>query len=359
MLARRYYIGLLFFLFSQMSLFSQDQQQHVFNIYFKTNADAISSESMATIRQQLLDIGTRNIREIKIKGHADSDANDSFNINLSNRRATNALEYFITQGVPETMISKEAFGESEPVSELKFLNRRVEITVVYEYINIGNDIAGRKFFIKGIATNFNNGRTLATGYVIEDRKLNVFQWTKADGKFFFPANRGNNISITFSKEGFLSSTLIINDSYFKSAKGDTIYLEVRLKPIEVVEKIVFDNIFFYSDSDSLKPESKPDLDKLMNILKADKSLFVEIQGHMSCPLSRPQNFRQKRYNHELSYKRARTIYRYLVHRGIPAGQLTFKGMSNFNMIFPEPKNEKEADKNKRVEVWKLKVIETN
>jgi outer membrane protein OmpA-like peptidoglycan-associated protein len=68
---------------------------------------------------------------------------------------------------------------------------------------------------------------------------------------------------------------------------------------------------------------------------------------------------QKRYNHELSHKRARAIYRYLIVRGIPAGQLTFKGMSNFNMIYPEPKNEKEADKNKRVEVWKLKLVSAN
>lgn len=354
----RIYIVLLL-LALPFSLFSQNQQQHVFNIFFKTNADEVTSQGMALIRQQLLDIGTSNIREIKVKGHADSDANDSFNINLSNRRATNCIAYLISQGVPDAMISKEVFGESNPASDLKSLNRRVEITVVYDYINVASDTKGRKFFIKGTVTNFNTGRTLACGYVIEDQKLNVFQYTKSDGKFFLPAKPGKNVALTFSREGFLNATLVINDTYFKNAKGDTIFLEVKIKPIEVVEKIVFDNIFFYSDSDSLKPESKPDLDKLFNILKADKDLFVEIQGHMSCPLSRPMSIYQKRYNHELSHKRARAIYRYLIVRGIPAGQLTFKGMSNFNMIYSEPKNEKEADKNKRVEVWKLKLVSTN
>ena len=86
-------------------------------------------------------------------------------------------------------------------------------------------------------------------------------------------------------------------------------------------------------------------------------MFVEIQGHMNCPRSRPLNIYQKRYNHELSHKRAKTIYRYLINGGIPVDQLTFKGMSNSNMIYPEPKNEQEADKNKRVEVWKLRVVE--
>lgn len=312
---------------------------------------------MTEIRQQLLDIGTRNIKEIKLKGHADSDANDSFNIDLSNRRALNTLKYLILQGVPQSMISAQAFGESEPVSELKSLNRRVEISVIYVYANAVADNKGRRFFIKGVVRNFNTKKPLTTEYVIEDQKLNVFQSTKADGKFFLPARRGNNVSITFSKEGFLNTTLIINDSYFKNAKSDTIFIEAKLKPVEVFEKVVFDHIFFYSDSDSLKPESKPDLDKLINILKADKTLFVEIQGHMNCPLSKPMTFDQKRYNHELSYKRARAVYKYLIKRGIPASQLTFKGMNNSNMIYPEPKNEKEADKNKRVEVWKLRVIE--
>ena len=339
-------------------LLAQDQQQHVFNIYFKTNSDVVSSESMARIRQQLLDIGSRNIREIKLKGHADSDANDSFNINLSDRRASNCVRYLTLQGVPESMINKEVFGEANPTSELKSLNRRVEITVVYDYGNTIADYKGRKFIIKGIVSNYNTGRTLACLYVIEDQKLNVFQSTKADGKFILPAKIGKNVSLIFSKEGFLNSTLIIKDSYFQNAKGDTIYMEAKLKPIEVVEKIVFDNIFFYSDSDSLKPESKPDLDRLMKILRADKTLFVEIQGHMNCPLSRPMNIYQKRYNHELSHKRARTIYRYLINHAISAEQLTFKGMSNFNMIYPEPRNEQEADKNNRVEVWKLKVINT-
>ena len=91
-------IFFLFFLFP-ICLLAQEQQ-HVFNIYFKTNTDIVNNDAMSTIRQQLLDIGTHNIREIKLKGHADSDANDSFNIDLSTRRASNSLKYLILQGVP-------------------------------------------------------------------------------------------------------------------------------------------------------------------------------------------------------------------------------------------------------------------
>ena len=237
------------------------------------------------------------------------------------------------------------------------LNRRVEITIVYTYENGLSDLNLKKWVIKGLVTNFNTAKTLAAGYVIEDQKLNIFKTTKADGKFLMAAKPGRTIVLTFSKAGYLNISLTIDDSYFKTAKGDTVYLNIKLKPIEVIEKIVFDNIFFYSDSDLLKPESKPDLDKLMAILKTDKSLYVEIQGHMNCPLSRPMNIYQKRYNQELSYKRAKAVYQYLISNGINPSRLTFKGLSNFNMIYEEPINDQQADKNKRVEVWKLKVIE--
>ncbi len=355
----KHVILISYFLCSHLQINAQDLQQHVFNIYFKTNIDQLSQKNKNKIRQSLLDIGSQNIREIRLKGHADSDANDSFNIKLSQRRAEDAYRYLLTQGVPEGMISKESFGESEPTSELKSLNRRVEVTVVYDYGNFKFEAKGRRFYVKGIVKDFNSTIPLSTSFVIEDNKLNVFKHTNGAGVFGFAAKPGKDLSLTFSKENYLNESVILKDPLFRNAKNDTIYLEILLKPIEVVEKIVFDNIFFYSDSDSLKPQSIPDLNKLLALLRSDKNLYVEIQGHMNCPLSRPQNIYQKRYNHELSHKRAKAIYKYLLSHNIPARQLTFKGMSNSFMIYPEPKDLKEADKNKRVEVWKLKVIETN
>lgn len=354
----RKFLNCLFLLFTPwISVWAQEQQQHVFSIYFPSNGDQLTAVSKTFIRQQLIDIGSGNIREIRLKGHTDADADDTFNIRLSERRALNARSYFLTQGVPERMIQIEVFGEKDPVSELKNLNRRVEITIVYDYGAALTEMKGRKFYVKGLVTNYNTRLPMACSYVIEDQKLNVFQSTRSNGKFGFMAKPGKTITLTFSKEGFLNATYALTDAQFKTVKGDTLFLDIRLKPVEVIEKLVFEKIYFFSDSDSLRPESKPELEKLLKILKSDKSLFVEIQGHMNCPVSRPMTIYQKRYNHELSHKRAKAVFRYLVKNQIPPGQLTFKGMSNFNMIYPEPKNDAEADKNKRVEVWKLKVIQ--
>ncbi|MCB9250973.1 MAG: OmpA family protein [Flavobacteriales bacterium] len=343
--------------FSCCLISAQELQQHVFNIYFKSNSDMVSQKAKGLIRKQLLEIGSQNIREIIIKGHTDSDANDSFNIMLSEKRVKSTRSFLLTQGVPSGMISSESYGESDPVSELKSMNRRVEITLVYDYNFQRTGQKDKRYYIKGYVYDFNTNNPLRANLVIEDKNLNVFKQTDGNGLFGFNLKSSKSLKLTFSREGYLSHGILLDAVSFQKALQDTLYLKIALKPVEVVEKIIFDHIYFYSDSDSLKPESNGDLLKLVSMLKNNKNLFIEIQGHMNCPLSRPQNIYQARYNNELSHKRARAVYNYLLKNNIPAGQLTFKGLGNQNMIYPEPQNLQEADKNKRVEVWKLKVIE--
>ncbi|NUM30937.1 MAG: OmpA family protein [Bacteroidetes bacterium] len=348
----------IFYLFFSSNVKSQidfNWQQHIFNVYFNKNSDLLSSESSKLIRQSLLNIGTVNIRKIQLKGFADSDNTDSFNLQLSSKRAKKVYNFLITQAVPQSMIEMESLGETMPISEVKSLNRRVEIIISYEVLNYRNlNQKSSKLIVKGKVSNKNTGLPLASTIVIDYKKQTFFSSSPSNGKFLLSPYLG--ALITFSRDGFLNNSIILNDSIIKQS-NDTVFLDIKLKPIEVTEKIVFEKIYFYSDSDSLKPESKPDLLHLLNIMKNDKNIIIEIQGHMNCPLSYPMNNFQKKYNHELSYKRAKAVYNFLVKNGIAASRLTYKGMSNFKMIFQEPKNDAEADRNKRVEVWKLKVIE--
>lgn len=352
-------IKILFFLLICLPFILKSQndnelQNNIFNVYFSKNSDILNNQSYLTIRKNLLETGTQNIRKIKIKGFADSDHNDSFNLDLSTRRAKRVYDFLLTQAVPENMIEMEFLGETLSVSEDKSLNRRVEITISYELYN-NNNIKNRRLFIKGKVSNKNDNNPLASTIVIENEKLTKISSSSENGKFFI--NSGKGSILNFSRDGFLNYTIKLNDSIIKTAKMDTIYLDIKMRPVVVTEKIVFEKIYFYSDSDSLKPESKPELMKLTNILKNDKSILIEIQGHMNCPVSYPLTIDQKNYNHQLSYKRAKAIYNYLTKNGISSSRLTYKGMSNYKMIFKEPKNDAEADKNKRVEVWKLRIIE--
>src|SRR3546814_3032840 len=70
---------------------------------------------------------------VMLAGHADKSGAASYNVGLSQRRADAVRAYMTSKGIPDGVISTEAFGESAPrvetadgVRELQ--NRRVEIT---------------------------------------------------------------------------------------------------------------------------------------------------------------------------------------------------------------------------------------
>lgn len=73
-------------------------------------------------------------RQIVVEGHTDSRGSDSYNKNLSLKRAQSVRNYLVSQGVPSNRISAMGRGEDQPVAnnrsaEGRANNRRVEIIV--------------------------------------------------------------------------------------------------------------------------------------------------------------------------------------------------------------------------------------
>lgn len=74
-------------------------------------------------------------KQISVEGHTDSDGSDSYNQDLSERRAAAVREALVAGGVSPGMITSRGFGESQPVATNatavgKQQNRRVEIVVL-------------------------------------------------------------------------------------------------------------------------------------------------------------------------------------------------------------------------------------
>jgi OOP family OmpA-OmpF porin len=105
--------------------------------------------------------------------------------------------------------------------------------------------------------------------------------------------------------------------------------------------IIFRNIQFDLNKATLREESYPILDEVVDYLKANPSVKMEIQGH-TC------NLGSAAYNLKLSGQRAETVRKYLVGKGIAAERLTAKGYGLTKPIAPNDKEENRA-KNRRVE----------
>jgi outer membrane protein OmpA-like peptidoglycan-associated protein len=83
---------------------------------------------------------------LEIDGHTDSTGSDSYNQQLSERRAASVRDYVTHQGIPVSSVAIQGFGKTQPVASNataagRRQNRRVELVVSGEVIGskIGSD----------------------------------------------------------------------------------------------------------------------------------------------------------------------------------------------------------------------------
>ncbi len=105
------------------------------NITFASNSANINATFYSVLDSVALVIAEYDKTLVVVAGHTDSDGSDSFNQDLSQRRAGSVSEYSISQGILPVRLETVGFGEAQPIAgnnsaEGKQLNRRVEITLL-------------------------------------------------------------------------------------------------------------------------------------------------------------------------------------------------------------------------------------
>lgn len=139
----------------------------------------------------------------------------------------------------------------------------------------------------------------------------------------------------------------------ENKKVEIVYKEIEedilLIPIEKNAVIPLQNILFDANKASLKTSSNTELTRLMNFLKTNPNLIIEISGHTNglCDDS---------FADELSLNRADAVATFLIQNGIPPNQIQTKG---YGKAKPITTNEtiNGRRENQRVELKILKIIQ--
>ncbi|GIL23407.1 MAG: hypothetical protein BroJett042_19200 [Bacteroidota bacterium] len=149
---------------------------------------------------------------------------------------------------------------------------------------------------------------------------------------------------TASAEGYLNAT---DSVQVESEEVTPVIKNLFLAPIEVGLTVRLKNIYFDYDKTTLKPESFVELNKVVDFLKQNPTVSIEIAGHTD---SRGSDT----YNQNLSQGRSQAVVDYLVSQGIESYRLEAHGYGESRPIDTNNTEEGMAN-NRRVEFTVLKI----
>ena len=171
--------------------------------------------------------------------------------------------------------------------------------------------------ITDIETNAPLEATIVLLNAVTSTKIMEVHSKKGNGEYLICLPSGNQYALNVSCNNYLFYSVHFN---LKNAHPyDNPYEQnIQLQAIKINESVVLHNIFFEHDSYSLMPESNAELNKIEEYINNNPDWIFEIGGHTDQSGSAT-------YNMELSEKRAKTVYEFLLSKNINPSSITYKG----------------------------------
>jgi outer membrane protein OmpA-like peptidoglycan-associated protein len=199
-------------------------------------------------------------------------------------------------------------------------------------------------YVAGILSDLKTGLPLKARVRVVELSSGKVVFTDSVSDFFIPLQAGGNYALFATAKGYMPRSL--NFQPTATDLGNPFSVRAELTPIDAKQVFVLNNIFFDTDKFDLKPESKEELAIVVDLMKTNAGMVIEISGHTD-------NQGAADYNLKLSESRAKSVVSYLVAAGVPAARLKFKGYGDSR---PSAANDTEEGraKNRRIELVILK-----
>jgi len=176
--------------------------------------------------------------------------------------------------------------------------------------------------VKGKLLDAKTGKPIGAKIIYErlpdGKEIGIAYSNPETGEYQIHLPGGQKYGVRAEAEGHISTNQSLDlTAYTKD--GDLLIPDITLAPIEVATieadvSITLNNIFFDFDMAVLKPESFPELNRIVSLMNERPSMTVEIAGHTDA--TGPES-----YNLSLSERRAKAVSAYLAGKGIAVNRV--------------------------------------
>ncbi len=188
-------------------------------------------------------------------------------------------------------------------------------------------------------TNEPIAATIAYNGLVDGVNYGVARTNPATGEYKIVLPYGKNYDFSANAPSFIG----VSENLDLTGVGQ--YREIErnlyLVPIEVGSTVRLNNIFFETGSSTLKEESFAELNRVVEFMKNNPTVKIELGGHTD-------NVGTDATNNKLSQDRVNSVQKYLTEKGVSADRMVAKG---FGKTKPVASNDTEEgrQKNRRVE----------
>ena len=308
-------------------------------VYFDFGQSAIRPDADSTLREIIAFCGQKTNISIKMTAHTDAVGTNENNLILSENRMEAVTRFLETAGLKMDSVTTQVYGETKPIAGNdtetgRQKNRRATIDI-YQFrklVNIVGDVKDKE-----------TGKGIAADVIVQTKEKRDSIRTDTSGHFESLVPLGAVVAIeTYANGYFLESTML------KALPGKMPDLNFELPPVRTGESIDIKNLYFVGNKAILLPKSEPELPKILRFMQINPTIKIEIAGHINLPNNPPCGKASAHYI--LSVNRALLVYDYLINHGISENRVTYKGYGNWEMRYPNAREEVFMAKNRRVEI---------
>lgn len=152
--------------------------------------------------------------------------------------------------------------------------------------------------------------------IAKNQIVSLVESDSISGEYLMVLTQGSEYALYVNKKGYLFQSL--NFNYSEITDFQPIIKNIELEQALKGSISVLQNIFFDVDKYDLKEKSITELQKVIRFLNENPQILVEISGHTD-------NTGNQAYNQQLSEKRAKSVYSYIIESGLNPKRLSWKG----------------------------------